>query len=239
MATKFPAQQQQEQPGREHEMQPIPEFVQPNYKPADILVSFCDLSIMRYAGGQASSRHLRLCGHSVNNAREQHAVFGIESIPAEQVERVFRTNIFSQFYLTKYVVIHMKESICIINTTSVIAYKGNVSLLDYTSTKGAIVAFTRGLALHRVGRGIRVSGVASGPIWTPLIPSSFPPEKVESFGEQVPIKRAAQPSEVGPSYVFLASEDSSYYSGQLLHPNGMWSMLYIVGLHIVTVQVKA
>ncbi|MCO5606300.1 hypothetical protein L7F22_060487 [Adiantum nelumboides] len=123
-----------------------------------------------------------------------------------------RTNIFSRFYLTKYVVNHMKEGICIINRTSVIAYKGNVSLLDYTSTKGAIIAFTRGLVLHL--------GVAPGPIWTPLIPSSFPPEKLESFGEQVSMKRAAQPSEVGPSYVFLASEDSSYYSGQLLHRNG-------------------
>jgi NAD(P)-dependent dehydrogenase (short-subunit alcohol dehydrogenase family) len=108
----------------------------------------------------------------------------------------------------------------IINTTSVTAYKGNPQLIDYSATKGAIVAFTRALSNSLVEKGIRVNGVAPGPIWTPLIPSTFPPEKVASFGANVPMKRAGQPEEVAPSYVFLASDDSSYISGQILHPNG-------------------
>lgn len=115
----------------------------------------------------------------------------------------------------------MKEGSCIINTTSVNAYKGNASLLDYTATKGAIVAFTRGLALQQVGKGIRVNGVAPGPIWTPLIPASFSEDKSSSFGQEVPMKRAGQPVEVAPAYVFLASNaDSSYITGQVIHPNG-------------------
>lgn len=116
---------------------------------------------------------------------------------------------------------HMKEGSSIINTTSVNAYKGNAKLLDYTATKGAIVAYTRGLALHLVERGIRVNGVAPGPIWTPLIPASFSEEETAKFGSQVPMKRAGQPIEVAPSYVFLAcNEYSSYITGQVLHPNG-------------------
>lgn len=115
----------------------------------------------------------------------------------------------------------MKEGSSIINTTSVVAYKGNSKLLDYTATKGAIVAFTRGLALELVSRGIRVNGVAPGPIWTPLIPASFDNEEIESFGSEVPMKRAGQPIEVAPSYVFLACNHcSSYFTGQILHPNG-------------------
>jgi NAD(P)-dependent dehydrogenase (short-subunit alcohol dehydrogenase family) len=114
----------------------------------------------------------------------------------------------------------MKSGASIINTTSVTAYKGNPQLLDYSATKGAIVAFTRSLSQALVDLGIRVNGVAPGPIWTPLIPSTFPPEKVASFGAQVPMKRAGQPVEVASCYVFLASEDSSYMSGQILHPNG-------------------
>lgn len=115
----------------------------------------------------------------------------------------------------------MKEGGSIINTTSINAYRGNATLLDYTSTKGAIVAFTRGLALQLVQKGIRVNGVAPGPVWTPLIPASMPEEKVKNFGKEVPMQRAAQPSEIAPSYVFLASNiDSSYISGQVLHPNG-------------------
>lgn len=156
----------------------------------------------------------------VNNAAEQYSHGSIEGISAEQLLRVFQTNIFSHFYTTKFALKHMSEGGSIICTTSVNAYKGNKTLLDYTSTKGAIVGFIRGLALQLVDRGIRVNGVAPGPIWTPLIPASFPPEKVESFGTQVPLKRAGQPSEVAPSYVFLASEDSSYFTGQVLHPNG-------------------
>lgn len=156
----------------------------------------------------------------VNNASEQHLTERIEDLSSEQFERTFRTNIFGMFYLAKHSIPHMKEGSVIINTTSVTAYKGHPMLLDYSSTKGAIVAFTRSLSLNLIERGIRVNAVAPGPIWTPLITASFPPEKMESFGKQVPMKRAGQPSEVAPCYVFLASNDSSYMSGQVLHPNG-------------------
>jgi NAD(P)-dependent dehydrogenase (short-subunit alcohol dehydrogenase family) len=156
----------------------------------------------------------------VNNAAEQHPQQSIEDITAEQLERTFRTNIFSMFFLTKAALPHLKEGSAIINTTSVTAYKGNQQLLDYSSTKGAIVAFTRSLSQSLVEKGIRVNGVAPGPIWTPLIPATFPEDKVKSFGAQVPMQRAGQPEEVAPCYVFLASDDSSYMSGQILHPNG-------------------
>lgn len=156
----------------------------------------------------------------VNNAAEQHPKKSIEEISKEQLERTFRTNIFSMFFLTKAALKHLKEGSAIINTTSVTAYKGSPELLDYSSTKGAIVAFTRSLSQSLVSKGIRVNAVAPGPIWTPLIPSTFPEEKVETFGKQVPMQRAGQPEEVAPSYVFLASDDSSYFSGQVLHPNG-------------------
>ncbi len=172
---------------------------------------------------QAVQQTVRELGHLdilVNNAAEQHPQESIEKITAEQLERTFRTNIFSMFFLTKAALPHLKEGSTIINTTSVTAYKGNPQLLDYSSTKGAIVAFTRSLSQSLVEKGIRVNGVAPGPIWTPLIPSTFPEDKVESFGSQVPMQRAGQPEEVAPSYVFLASDDSSYISGQILHPNG-------------------
>jgi NAD(P)-dependent dehydrogenase (short-subunit alcohol dehydrogenase family) len=156
----------------------------------------------------------------VNNAAEQHPQESIEDITAEQLERTFRTNIFGMFFLTKAALPQLKEGSAIINTTSVTAYKGNPQLLDYSSTKGAIVTFTRSLSQSLVQKGIRVNGVAPGPIWTPLIPSTFPEDKVKSFGAQVPMQRAGQPEEVAPSYVFLAASDSSYMSGQILHPNG-------------------
>ncbi len=156
----------------------------------------------------------------VNNAAEQHPKESIEEISAEQLERTFRTNIFSMFYLTKAALPHLKEGSAIINTTSVTAYKGSEQLLDYSSTKGAIVAFTRSLSQSLIKKGIRVNGVAPGPIWTPLIPSTFPEDKVKEFGKQVPMGRAGQPEEVAPSFVFLASDDSSYMAGQILHPNG-------------------
>jgi NAD(P)-dependent dehydrogenase (short-subunit alcohol dehydrogenase family) len=156
----------------------------------------------------------------VNNAAEQHPQSSIEKISADQLERTFRTNIFAMFYLTQAAMPHLKPGSSIINTTSVTAYRGSPELLDYSSTKGAIVAFTRSLAQSLAEKGIRVNGVAPGPIWTPLIPSTFPEEKVAHFGEDVPLKRAGQPEEVAPSYVFLASDDSSYMSGQILHPNG-------------------
>lgn len=156
----------------------------------------------------------------VNNAAVQYPQESLEKISSEQLERTFRTNIFSYFYMAKAALPHLKEGGAIINSTSVTAYKGSPQLLDYSSTKGAIVAFTRSLALNLVEKGIRVNGVAPGPIWTPLIPSSFHSEKVETFGSNVPMKRPGQPEEVAPSYVFLASDDASYFSGQILHPNG-------------------
>lgn len=156
----------------------------------------------------------------VNNAAEQHPQQSIEQITVDQLEQTFRTNIFSMFYLAKAALPHLKAGSTIINSASVTAYKGNSVLLDYSSTKGAIVAFTRSLSASLVDKGIRVNGVAPGPIWTPLIPSTFPEEKVEKFGAQVPMQRAGQPEEVAPCYVFLASSDSSYMTGQMLHPNG-------------------
>ena len=156
----------------------------------------------------------------VNNAAEQHPQDGIEHITAEQLERTFRTNIFSFFYMTKAALPHLHEGSAIINTTSVTAYKGSAHLLDYSSTKGAIVSFTRSLSQGLANKHIRVNAVAPGPIWTPLIPSSFVPEKVETFGSDVPLKRAGEPEEVAPSYVFLATDDASYMTGQVLDPNG-------------------
>jgi NAD(P)-dependent dehydrogenase (short-subunit alcohol dehydrogenase family) len=156
----------------------------------------------------------------INNAAEQHPQESIEDISKEQLERTFSTNIFSMFYLTKAAMKHLHEGSAIINTTSVTAYKGSPQLLDYSSTKGAIVAFTRSLSQNLVSKGIRVNAVAPGPIWTPLIPATFPEDKVANFGKQVPMQRAGQPEEVAPSYVFLASDDSSYMTGQVLHPNG-------------------
>jgi len=156
----------------------------------------------------------------VNNAGEQHQQDRIEKITARQMERTFRTNIFSFFHLTKAALPHLKKGSTIINTASVTAYRGSASLIDYSSTKGAIVSFTRSLAHSLVKRGIRVNAVAPGPIWTPLIPATFPGEKVETFGSDVPLGRAGQPNEVAPCYVFLASDDSSYITGQVLHPNG-------------------
>ncbi|MGI2908588.1 SDR family oxidoreductase [Tolypothrix sp. VBCCA 56010] len=156
----------------------------------------------------------------INNAGEQHPQESIEDISASQLERTFRTNIFSMFFMTKAAIKHLHEGSAIVNTTSITAYKGNPQLLDYSSTKGAIVAFTRSLSQSLLKKKIRVNAVAPGPIWTPLIPSTFPDEKVETFGKQVPMERPGQPEEVAPSYVFLASDDGSYFTGQVLHPNG-------------------
>ena len=156
----------------------------------------------------------------VNNAAEQHTTESISEISAEQLERTFRTNIFAMFFLTKAALPHLGEGSAIVNTTSVTAYQGNPTLLDYSSTKGAIVAFTRSLSQQLIGDGIRVNAVAPGPIWTPLIPATMPEEKVAQFGKDVPVGRPGQPEEVAPCYLFLASDDSSYMAGQVLHPNG-------------------
>lgn len=156
----------------------------------------------------------------VNNAAEQHPQESLENISAAQLERTFRTNIFGYFFMTKHALKHLQEGATIVNTASVTAYEGSPKLLDYSSTKGAIVAFTRSLSQALAEKKIRVNGVAPGPIWTPLIPSTFPEAKVEKFGSDVPLGRAGQPEEVAPCYVFLASSDSSYMSGQVLHPNG-------------------
>lgn len=156
----------------------------------------------------------------VNNAAEQHPQKSIEDITAAQLEKTFRTNIFSMFYLTKAALPHLKQGSAIINTASITAYEGNKELLDYSATKGAIVTFTRSLSQQLIGKGIRVNAVAPGPIWTPLIPSTFDEQKVAKFGADVPMKRAGQPEELAPSYVFLACSDSSYMSGQVLHVNG-------------------
>ncbi|XP_006654977.3 glucose and ribitol dehydrogenase homolog [Oryza brachyantha] len=286
---QFPPQQQESQPGKEHAMDPRPEAIIQNYKPAKKLqdkvaiVTGGDSGIGRavclcfalegatvaftYVKGQEEKdaeetlralRDIRVrtggarepmaipadLGYEencrkvveevagayggrvdilVNNAAEQYERPCITDITEDDLERVFRTNIFSYFFMSKHAVKRMPAGGggSIINTSSINAYKGNKTLLDYTATKGAIVAFTRALALQLVDKGIRVNGVAPGPIWTPLIPASFPPEKVKQFGSQVPMQRAGQPSEVAPSYVFLASEqDSSYMSGQMLHVNG-------------------
>jgi NAD(P)-dependent dehydrogenase (short-subunit alcohol dehydrogenase family) len=156
----------------------------------------------------------------VNNAAEQHPQESLQDITPEQLERTFRTNIFAYFYMAREALNYMQPGGVIINTSSVTAYRGSAHLVDYASTKAAIVGFTRSLALALADKGIRVNGVAPGPIWTPLIPSTFEADEVATFGSDVPMRRAGQPEEVAPSYVFLASSDSSYMTGQMLHPNG-------------------
>jgi NAD(P)-dependent dehydrogenase (short-subunit alcohol dehydrogenase family) len=156
----------------------------------------------------------------VNNAAEQHEVESLEELTAEHIDRTFRTNIYSYFYMVKHAIKHLIEGSTIINTTSVTAYRGSPHLLVYSVTKGAIVTFTRSLAGFVVDKGIRVNGVAPGPVWTPLIPASFPAEEVAKFGTDVPMGRPAQPLEIAGCYVFLASDDSTYMTGQVLHPNG-------------------
>ena len=156
----------------------------------------------------------------VNNCVVQYPQKSVLDISARQLEDTFRTNIFSFFYMTKAALPHMGAGSAIINTTSVTAYTGEKLLIDYSATKGAIVSFTRALSLSLVEQGIRVNAVAPGPIWTPFIPATFPAERVKTFGIDVPMKRAGQPFELAPTYVYLASDDASYMTGQVLHVNG-------------------
>lgn len=156
----------------------------------------------------------------VNNAAEQHPQDHFMDISNEQFEKTFKTNIFGTFYMTKAVLPNLKEGNTIINTSSITAYQGSNDLIDYSATKGAITSFTRSLSLSLVDKGIRVNGVAPGPIWTPLIPSTFPREKVASFGGDSPMQRPGEPMELAPAYVYLASDDSSYVNGQIIHVNG-------------------
>jgi NAD(P)-dependent dehydrogenase (short-subunit alcohol dehydrogenase family) len=156
----------------------------------------------------------------VNNAGLQHTAKTITDITDEHLEETFAVNILAMFRITRAAMPYMKEGSCIINTTSITAYEGSPELLDYSATKGAIVAFTRSLAKNLHDKKIRVNGVAPGPIWTPLIPASFNPGKTEKHGSKAPMERPGQPVEVAPSYLFLATKASTYMSGQILHPNG-------------------
>ncbi|WP_066186049.1 SDR family oxidoreductase [Gracilibacillus timonensis] len=176
--------------------------------------SFCEAAIKQVLD------HYGKVDILVNNAAEQHPQKKFTDITKEQLEKTFQTNVFSMFYLTKEVLPHLSEGGTIINTTSVTAYEGNPTLIDYSSTKGAIVSFTRALSNELSGKGIRINAVAPGPIWTPLIPATFNKKQVDDFGGDTPMKRPGQPSELGPAYVYLASQDSSYMSGQTLHING-------------------
>ncbi|RYF99268.1 MAG: SDR family oxidoreductase [Chitinophagaceae bacterium] len=156
----------------------------------------------------------------VNNAAQQYVQKNIEDITAEQLHKTFSTNIYPYFYMSKFAMPHLKEGNVIINTASVTAFKGNPLLMDYSSTKGAIVAFTRAFSEPALERGVRVNAVAPGPVWTPLIPASFDAKHVEEFGKNTPMKRPAQPYEIAGSYVFLATDESSFIIGQTIHPNG-------------------
>jgi len=273
----FPPQHQNNQPGIEKDMNPLPESESPVYKPAGklaskvALVSGGDSGIGRAvsiayakegadvavlylnedddaedtkrridAAGrrcllikgdigdasfckQAIEQTIREFGRLdilVNNAAEQHPQDKIEQITPEQLEKTFRTNVFGMFFLTQAAMPHLFSGSAIINTASITAYRGSPTLLDYSATKGAIVSFTRSLSQNVIGQGIRVNAVAPGPIWTPLIPSTFDASKVSQFGADTPMKRAGQPDELAPAFVYLASEDSSYMAGQVLHVNG-------------------
>lgn len=169
---------------------------------------------------QQTIQHFGKLDIVVNNAAQQYPQTSIMEISQRQLEHTFRTNIFSMFYLVKAALPHLHKKSHIINTASVTAYRGSPELLDYSATKGAVVSFTRSLSKQLVHKDIYVNAVAPGPVWTPLIPASFDEQKVSEFGNQVPLKRPAQPSEIAPAYVFLACQASSYMTGQVIHPNG-------------------
>ena len=175
---------------------------------------FCRQAVQEAIG------HLGGLNILINNAAVQYPHESFEEITGQQVRETFETNILSFFYITRECIKHLNKGDSIINTASVTAYRGSFHLIDYSSTKGAIVSFTRSASAMLTEKGIRVNAVAPGPIWTPLIPASFDPDEVAKFGQDTPMKRAGQPSEVGPAYVFLASEDASYITGQVIHING-------------------
>lgn len=271
---EFP-EQDQEQPGKEHNMKPEPEIIRKNYRGSGklegktALITGGDSGIGRSvavhyakeganvaivyleedkdaqetkkmvedAGGscliiEGDLKEEEFCKRMVQKTIEQFGELNIlvnnagmqfpkdepEEVTSAQLHKTFQTNIYPYFYAMQEALQHLKSGDCIINTTSVTAYRGSTHLLDYSSTKGAITSFTRSLSKMLAKKNIRVNGVAPGPIWTPLIPASF--EKVSKFGQKVPMGRAGQPSEVGPAYVYLASEDSSYVTGQVIHING-------------------
>lgn len=270
-----PEQEQDQQPGLEHEMTPLPEFKpkQPGLKlegkvalitggdsgigravalafaqeGASVLISYLNEDVdaektieeiekiggkaISMAGDVSEERHciaivekaVETFGRLdvvVNNAAVQFPQETLEGITAEQLEQTFKTNVFAHFYVAKAALKHLTAGCSIICTTSVTAYRGSSHLIDYAATKAAIVGFVRSLSTALAEKGIRVNAVAPGPIWTPLIPATFPAEQVAKFGSDVPLKRAGEPNEVAPCYVFLASDDASYMTGQVLHPNG-------------------
>lgn len=176
--------------------------------------SFCDIAVEKIASEFGRIDIL------VNNAAIHYESESLEDISTGQLVKTFETNVFSMFWLTQRVLPYMKKGSVVINSSSVTAYRGSAKLIDYAATKGAIVAFTRSLSANLAERGIRVNGVAPGPIWTPLIPASFDGDRVAEHGSDVPMQRAGEPVEVAPSYLFLACDDSSYMTGQFLHPNG-------------------
>lgn len=192
------------------------------YYGADVLTLAGDLTQKEFIGDLVKHAYERFgrIDVLVNNAAEQHVQEYVEDISSEQLEKTFQTNFFSMVYLTQRVIPYMGKDSAIINTSSVVAFRGNPKLLDYSATKGAITAFTRALASQLASRGIRVNSVAPGPIWTPLIPASFSADHVSTFGADTLMKRPGQPSEVAPAYVYLACKDSSYVLGQTIHVNG-------------------
>lgn len=272
-----PKQTQAHQPGKEHKMEPLPEYIKPGYKGsgklsgkvaiiaggdsgigraiavlfgsegAKVVISYLEeikdanytQELVKEWGGEVKAIKADLSKKKecfrvveetvstfgrpnilINNAAQQYVEKQLEDIDEEQLKTTFENNFYSYFFLTQATLPHLQRGDSIINTASVTAYRGKPELMDYSSTKGAIVAFTRSLSKNLAEKGIRVNGVAPGPIWTPLIPASFPAETVAKFGKHVPLGRPGEPSEVAPAYLFLATDEASYITGQFIHPNG-------------------